>query len=478
MSRMALTYSRREWIIELLLLLAQGLLVWMVADTLFAPFTSQLDPLPIWLPVGLVAVAGIVPRLLHDFGVWNRSFGLVVMVTIVLSTLATVKIVSFPGYSWLDAEWLRQAVRSLVFESSTADIAVWAPVGLSAAVWWLAHFNGSPGLERCRAMLMAAATVTGLVAIGGYVVLSGPSDRELSVAIVVVFAATLIAIAIARQGHEATHSRRRLLSTVLIPSLAIVAAASALSLLVTFDGFRSSSAALSLLDVVLEPFFQLLVLLLTVVVIVVSLPIVWLLSLGDYRGIPQVTEFGNNGQNEQTRSVLDWQPPDPVRYLLAFLVLLAIFYGLTRFGLALTRRDLDPLETGEREIGAGKGFGGWLDRFRGRFGRSGARDPLAGLRNDPAWAHTVTIRDTYATWLRFAEAHQLGRASSETADELDRRAGPNLHARAATAALDELTTIYDHVRYAAEPATPDQAERAVRAWNELKSAETAATNPQ
>ena len=54
MSQMALTYSRREWVIELLLLLAQGLLVWMVADQLFAPFTSNPDPLPLWLPVGLV----------------------------------------------------------------------------------------------------------------------------------------------------------------------------------------------------------------------------------------------------------------------------------------------------------------------------------------------------------------------------------------------------------------------------------------
>ena len=251
---------------------------------------------------------------------------------------------------------MRQAARSLVFEQSAADIAVWAPIGLSAAVWWLARFNGSPGLERCRTMLMAAAMVTALVSIAGYVVITGPSDRALSVAIVIVFTATLIALAIARQGHEATHSRRRLLTTVLLPTLAIVVAATLLSLTVTFDGLRSSSAALSFLDVVLEPFFQLLVFLLTALVIVISLPLVWLLSLGDYRGIPQVAEFGDNGQNEPARSVLDWQPPDPVRYLLAFLVLLAIFYGLTRFGLALTRRDFDPLETGEREFGSGKGL--------------------------------------------------------------------------------------------------------------------------
>ncbi len=476
MSQMALTYSRREWVIELLLLLAQGLLVWMVADQLFAPFTSNLDPLPALLPVGLVAISGVLPRFLHDYGIWNRGFGLVMLGAILLTTLATVKVVAFPGYPWLDSEWLRQAVRSLVFEQSSADIAVWAPIGLSAAVWWLARIIGSPGLERCRTMLLAATVVTALVSIAAYVVITGPGDRELSVAIVIVFSATLIALAIARQGHEATHSRRRLLTTVLLPTIAIATAAMVLSLIVTFDGLRSSSAAISFLEVVLEPFFQILVLLLTALVIIISLPLVWLLSLGDYRGIPQVNQFNNNGQNEPARSVLDWQPPDPVRYLLAFLVLLAIFYGLTRFGLALTRRDFDPLETGEREFGSGKGFGAWFDRFRGRFGRPLTRDPLAELRKDPAWASTVTIRETYATWLRFAETHKLGRTTSETADELDRRAGPNLQAQSATAALVELTAIYDNVRYAAAPATPEQAERAVRAWNELKSAESAATS--
>ena len=477
MRQVALTYSRREWVVELLLLLAQGLLVWMVADLLFSPFTSRPDPLPVWLPVALVALAGALPRLLHDFGVWNRSFGMAMLVAVVLSTLAAIKVVAFPGYPWLESEWLRQAARSLVFEQSAADIAVWAPIGLSAAVWWLARFNGPPGLERCRTMLMATAMVTALVSIIGYVVIGGPTDRALSIGIVVVFAATLIALAVARQGYEATRSRRRLLTTVLLPTLAIVAAASVLALIVTFDGLRSSSAALSFLDVVLQPFFQLLVLLLTALVVVISLPIVWLLSLGDYRGIPQVGEFNSNNQPEPARAVLDWQPPDPIRYLLAFLVLLAIFYGLTRFGLALTRRDFDPSETGEREFGSGKGFGNWLDRFRGRFGRPVARDPLAELRKDPAWAHTVKIRETYASWLRYAETRKIGRATGETADELDRRASPNLHAATASAALDELTALYDDVRYASVPATAEQADRALRAWNQLKSAESATTKP-
>lgn len=477
MSQMALTYSRREWVVELLLLLAQGLLVWMVADVLFAPFTSQTDPLPVWLPVGLVLLAGGLPRLLHDFGIWNRSFGTVMLGAIVLSTLATVKIVAFPGYPWQESEWLRQAGRSLVFQQSAADIAVWAPIGLSAAIWWLARLNGASGLERCRGTLLAAAMVTALVSIVGFAVIAGPTDRALSVAIVVVFAATLIALAIARQGYDATRSRRRMLTTVLLPTLAIVAAASALSLLVTSDTLRSSSTAISFLEVVLEPFFRLLVIALTLLALIISLPIFWLFSFGSYRGASFLVEREGNAQSDATTSILDWQPPDPVRYLLAFLVLLFVAYGLARFTLALTRRDFTQVEQGRAELGAGTVRGAWLERFRGRFGRTATRDPLAELRKDPAWANTVTIRETYTRWLRFAEARKLGRTVSETADELDRRAGPNLQSSAASAALDELTALYDNVRYASVPATAEQAERAVRAWNQLKTAESDAAKP-
>lgn len=476
MSNAALTYSRREWIIEILLLLAEGLLIWMVADLFFSPFTSASDPLPIWLPVSLVLLAGTLPRLLHDRGIWNRSFGCVMLAAVILTTLAAIKVAAFPAYAWLDSTWLQQAVESLIFKESTADIAVWAPIGLSACIWWLAKFNGPPGLERGRMTLLAATVVTALVSIAGYVVLTGPTDKAMTLAIVVVFSATLTALAIARQGHEATHSGGRLLTTVLLPTVVIAAAAVLFASIVTFDGLRSSSAVLSFLDVVLEPFFQLLLLVLTALVIVISLPLIWLLSLGNYEGSPRVMDFGESGPAEPARSMLDWQPPDPVRLLLALLVLMAIFYGLVRFGLALTRRDFDPLETGEREFGSGRGFGAWLDRFRGRFGRSVSHDPLAELRKDPAWAHTVTVRETYARWLRFAEEHKIGRATGETADELDHRARPRLH-MTSSAALDELTAIYDDVRYAFVPATAEQAERALSAWDRLVSAESAATKP-
>jgi hypothetical protein len=216
---------------------------------------------------------------------------------------------------------------------------------------------------------------------------------------------------------------------------------------------------------VLDPVFQILLLLLTGIVIFVSLPVLWLLSFGNFDP-PPIQQAGEGGQASPT-SALDWSPPDPVRYILATLFLLAILYLIARFVLVLTRRDFYRAETGERAFGSSWGFGSWLDRFSWPFRRN-SHDPLAALRNDPAWANTVRVRESYAAWLRWAQERKLGRATAETATELDRRTGPSLQSATAAAALDELTAIYDDVRYSAVPATSEQADRAARAWTQLK----------
>lgn len=474
MSQLSMTYSRRDWIVELLLLLAEGLLVWMVASLVISPFTSNPDPVDPLLAIGLVLIAGIVPRLLYEHGIWGASYSAVMAVVIALSSLVAVKVIAYQGLAWLDSGWLRDAVQSLVLEDSGADIVVWVPLGLSAVIWWLAHFRASPGLERCRATLRTGAAVSALVAIASVAAETGPSSGEISVAIGLFFASTLIALAIARQGSEATQSRRRLLTTVLLPTIAIVALALVLSSVATLDVLRSLPDSLDPLGTVLDPVFKILLIGLTGLVIVISLPLLWLLSLGDYQA-PQLNRFSGSGQgNDPARSALEWHPPDAVRYLLASLFLVAIFYGVARFGIALTRRDRESGETGEREFGSGRGFGAWLDRIRWPFSR-GSHDPLAALRRDPAWAYTVQVRETYTAWLRWAQEHKLGRESAETALELDRRAAPSLGSSAGMAALDELTAIYDDVRYSAVPATQEQADRAVRAWNQLRQAESSVT---
>ncbi|HET9661813.1 MAG TPA: DUF4129 domain-containing protein [Thermomicrobiales bacterium] len=470
MSALALTYGRREWVLELLLLLAEGMLVWMVAAVAFGPFSSLGDPVSPVLAVGLVAVAGILPRLLHDYGIWGGRFSAVVMLAIAITTLSAVKIVAFPGMPWLDRAWLREGLDSLVLDPSSADISVWAPIGLSAAVWWLAHFNGPPGLERCRATLRTGATVAAVSSLASALVETGPNDRAISLGVVVFFGATLVALAIARQGSEVTHSHARLLSTVLLPTVAIVSIAAVFALLVTFDWSRAVPHAPSLLGTVLDPVFQVLLLVLTGLVILISLPILWLFSLSNYDP-PRVNEFTGTGQYSPAQSALNWHPPDPVRYLLAGIFLVVIFAGIARFGLAITRRDTERGETGERVFGSGKGIGRWLERIRWPFGR-GEVDPLAGLRGDPAWAHTVRVRETYGAWLRWAEQRQLGRSAAETAVELDQRSSPFLQSPASASALDELTAIYDDVRYGGTPATAEQADRAAQLWRELRANES------
>jgi len=470
MSSLALTYSRREWGIELLLLLAESAVIWMTAAVLFGQLGVGERRVPPLLIIGLVATAGIVPRVLYDRGVWGWRFSAVMTALVAVCTLATVKIIAFPDVPWLESGWLREAVRSLVFEQSRAGIVVWAPIGLAMVIWWLARFPGTPGLERARATLRGGAGVAGLVAIGSAFAESGLSDRALNVAIVVFFLATLVALAIARQGSGATHTRGRFSNTVIGPAVAISVLALVGAMLVTFDWARAFPRSISFLGVVLDPVFQLLVLLLTVLVFVIALPIMWLLSLGNYDP-QQVMEFAGFEQVDTGKSPLGWEAPEPARYLLAAIVLILIFYGVVRFGLHLTRREFERDETGAREFGSGRGIGKWLERFRWRFGRERA-DPLAGLRDDPVWVHTVRVREIYASWLRWAKHHAWGRDVGETALELDHRTGPRLDSPISVAALDELTALYNDVRYGQTPATAEQADRAAQLWRQLKSNES------
>jgi hypothetical protein len=224
---------------------------------------------------------------------------------------------------------------------------------------------------------------------------------------------------------------------------------------------------------VLGPVFDVLMLLLTVLVIAISLPILWLLSLGNFTP-QQVQRFGGTGETTPAQSALDWQPPDPLRYLLAAIFLVVVFFGVARFGLAITRRDFERGEFGDSEFGSGRGLGKWLDRIRWPFGHSSS-DPLAGLRGDPEWAHTVRVREIYAAWLRWASERDIGRDTAETALELDQRSAPFMQSPASIAALDELTSIYDDVRYSLTPATREQAERAANAWHRLKTDESTTT---
>ncbi len=476
MSTLALTFSRREWIVELLLLLAESMLVWMAAAVLFAPFTSAANPAPLPLVMALVALAGVLPRILHDRGIWGGRFSAGVIVAVVLSTAATIKLIAFPGLPWSDPVWAKEAARSLAFEDSNADVLVWAPVALSAVVWWLPRFHGASGLERSRATLRIGAAVAAISTIGASFVQNGPDDRSMSAAIVVFFASTLLALALSRQGSGATHSRHRLGSTVMLPTVVIGIAAALGALLVTRDWERAVPRSLPSLGAVLDPVFSVLMLLLTGIVFIIALPIMWLLSLGNY-DTPRVMEFAGFQQGEASQATLGWHPPDPVRYLLATIVLIAIFFGVVRFGLAVIRRDFEREETGQGALGPGKRRGKWLDRFRWPFGRDRS-DPLAELRGDPAWEQTVRVRETYAAWLRWAAHHGFGRDIAETALELDHRSSPHFDSPASAVALEELTIVYNDVRYSQTPATSEQAERAASALRRLKSSESPAARTQ
>ena len=93
-----------------------------------------------------------------------------------------------------------------------------------------------------------------------------------------------------------------------------------------------------------------------------------------------------------------------------------------------------------------------------------APDPLAGLRDDPRWQHTVAIRELYAQLLKRGEGAERPRADAQTPDEY----APVVGATAPPPSVDALTARYDTARYSERPATAEDAAAARRAWEEIE----------
>jgi hypothetical protein len=113
---------------------------------------------------------------------------------------------------------------------------------------------------------------------------------------------------------------------------------------------------------------------------------------------------------------------------------------------------------------AGSLLGDLWSRFRKR---GAADDPLADLRGDPRWAHTVAIREAFERFLEWSRDRGVPRRPPATAPE---------HVAAVEAAVtlpnqdaDLLLARYQAVRYRSTPATKEEADAALDAWRRLQS---------
>lgn len=466
----------REELVSLTLIVAESAILYLYIGVLLPEMTPPYAPISGLLLFTLLAVGYFLPHLLDEARVWSPRYEVILSIGIVLSLLLALKIAAFPHEPWLSASWIRGSIAGFVVRPSTAIRPPWGLVGVVAYVWWRGRTRAEPTLETAYGMLR-----WGMMAIAGglFLVLtatpdSSPIHTRMAGAVVIYFAGALAAVGIARFRLEGLRSGSPLgphwLATFAVPIAVIVVLA------VAAAGIFSRQFLETLL-VVLGPFFWLFGLVIRAFIILVALiafvliaPILWLLERQGLGRLPLADRLPRVGSpfaqlDQFARDTL--HVADPVRYIIAGIALVAIGSLLVRYAYHRRRRWRESADELRESVFAwDDAVGGLVSRLR-RLARPipTRGDPLARLRTDPRWAHTVYIRETYAHLLRRGARAGAPRPLDATPDEHEpalARSFPE-----AGVEIGTITAAYDAARYSGEPASAAEAEAVRRAWERL-----------
>jgi hypothetical protein len=470
----------RQELLSILLVLAETALVYLFIGFAMPGSDDAGSVVPAWVVVFMMLTAHLVPHLLDEWRVWSPTYEVILAVAIAISMLVTAKVVSFPHIDAWDPEWLRQTVRALALLDNSADRPVWGVVVFGIYAWWRGRTRAEGSVDSAYAMLRVGTIALALMLV---LVLVGAPDEgqvrgRLSGATILYFVCSLAAIGVARLKLEGFRTSAplgpRWLATFVAPILAVVAVAIIGAGIFSRQFLDTVLWMLTPVFFVLNIVFQVFVLILAVIAFIILSPIVWLIGTRE----PQIVavtptamgEQGETGLQEVTNS--PFEVPDPLRYLIAALILFVIFSLLTRFVFRRRRKDRPATEE-EREsvLEWGDLFGSLGARLRGLRRRKADDDPLADLRGDPRWRHTLTIRETYMKLQ--AQGAQAGRPrrEPETADEYR----PDVALRFTTfadvpAAIATITETYRRTRYSGVPASEQDARIVLDAWRLVERA--------
>ncbi len=467
---------RVDWRSELLVLMlaaAETAVLWLMIDVVAR--VSQSHALPGWSLFLLLSVASLLPRWLEAAGLWDRTFGVVTTLAVVATTLVAIKTASFPGAPWLDGGWLRDAALAIGWWPVEEQMPVWGVIPVSAYAWWRGKTRAEPGPDAALTMFRLGTAV--MVVVAGAHAMAVPEDpaRGASLAVFVFFCSALSAIAIARLRPEGERGRHALgarwLGPQLLPVMAVAMTAAGGAAALSPAILDSILWLVAPLVWALAVVFRFVVVVLAVLAFVLVFPVLWLLSrypiqVGGLRWTVPATD-PRAWISDATASAADI--PGAVRALVAAGVLVALFSGVTR--LVLRKRRSVPVNEedrvsvlGARELAALTMA--WLRRIRRR--RRWSPDPLAALRHNPRWRHTVAVREIYAAFLRWCAAMDLARPASRTPSEHAAYLLAHLPKTGIDADIMILTETYAGVRYGDTPATAADSARARAAWARIR----------
>lgn len=460
--------SPRRELISILLILTESMIVYIYAGVLLAERDSPYSPLPVMLIFTLMLISYQIPHLLESMRIWSPEYETLMVAGLFGTFLLVFKVGAFPHVPWFSLDWLSGLIDALILRPNESVRPVWGLVFLTVYAWWRGRTRAEPVIDTTYAMLRWGI----LFVAGGLTLswLSAPpgaaiSERtSIAVAGFVVFA--LLAIAVARQPSSDSSREWNAawiwLAVFVLPITAILLAS------VSTAGVLSREV----LDVtlsVLGPVFwaiglalRAVILFIAVVTFILISPILWFLDrqdFGPFTNIPRldIAPRSNSDIDEFARTTLDIG--DPVRFLIAGMLLTAMGWFLVRFLFKrrkywheTQRQQRESLiEWEDRPETLLRKAGGWIAsrlgaRRRDRFDR------------DPRWSGNRRVRRAYRMFLRLVADHGIQRRAGSTPNQL---ASDVIQIYAPIEqAVTLITDHYNRARYSGEPLTDSTAKRA------------------
>lgn len=470
---------RLDWRFELLgiaLVLAESSVIYILTGFALAGPAPEYAVLPAWIIVMNLLTAHLVPHLMDEWRIWSPRYETVLGIAMAGTTLLSIRAACYPQFSIGDLGWVPDMLHALVLLDNDAQRLVWGVVGLSAYSWWRGRSRDEPSIDSAYTMLRYGTAALALLLV--IVLAAAPETAQirdrLSVATLTFFICTLSAIGIARLKLEGFRTSAplgpRWIATFVAPIAGVALVAILLAGIFSRQFLDTVLWILSPVFWFLAIVFQVFVIMMALIAFLILTPIFWLIGSREPRVVQQTPTVVNDSglDNLQRRAEEAVNVPDPLRYLIAALVLFVVFSFLMRFVFRRRRRNRDATdEQRESVLDWSDLLGDAAARLRGLFRRTPNSDPYAHLRDDPQWRYTLHIRETYSRLQERGAKAGRARRPAETADEYQPAISAKLPQADAPPAVSTLTARYDVARYSGVPAGEADAAAVDDAWRRI-----------
>ena len=469
--------SLRREVLALLLIFAETMIVYVFAGTLLAEHEAPYTPLSIIVVFAVLVIGRVVPHLLNTIRVWTPQYEIIMAVSLIATLLVVIKAGAFPEASTFSTSWLSETVDALILRENNSVRPVWMLIAFASIAWWRGKTRAEASLETAYGMLrLGVIWMAGAIA---FTVLAAPEGsvifQHMSAALIGFIAVTLLAIAIARQpeGEDAAawNASWVWLLVFAVPVLLITAASISAVGVFTRDTLDLAMAVLGPVFWLVRVTLQALILAVAILAFIAVSPLIWFLERQGFRPMGSFPDInlspGSRADAEElARSTL--QIDNPVRYLIAGLILLALFWLLIRFSFRRRKRWTEqPRHQRESLIDWDTGSGNLLRRVQSWLGAQ-----IHPLRKStgpegPEWAATRRIRQTYRQFLRMHQRRKQPRHPGETPRQFAQRL--EMKDVVQTPEIQQITELYNQTRYSGAPASGEEADAMDDAWQRLRS---------